>query len=318
MIGSALKKLAKEHQMMVSHGVAYGALQGFAVTLSEGAGYKKFSFSTRIPEAEKRTALLNEVGQTDLRKQYRVEDLFFNDKSIIVVFHDDPGTMAKVRAFLEWFLPRLRDSGATGWNVCPECGSTVTGGRWVMIDGVAHYFHPACAETVKRGITESEQSQKEARTGSYLSGAMGALLGAALGAVVWAVVLLMGYMASLVGLLIGWLSEKGYDLLKGKQGKGKVAILIVAVVFGVLLGTVAADVFTLVGYINDGEMFGLTYGDIPAVLIMLFTEDAEYRSITLGNVAMGLLFAGLGVFAMLRKTSSQVSDTKIVELQKEL
>ena len=70
-----------------------------------------------------------------------------------------------------------------------------------------------------------------------LSVLLGMAAGAALGAVVWAIVLSFGYIASLVGLLIGFLAEKGYSLCKGRQGKGKIAILILAVVFGVVLGT---------------------------------------------------------------------------------
>ena len=36
MIGSGLKKLASENGMKVARGVAYGALRGYAATLSEG------------------------------------------------------------------------------------------------------------------------------------------------------------------------------------------------------------------------------------------------------------------------------------------
>lgn len=312
MIGSALKKLAKENGMRISHGVAYGNYRGFAATFSEGAGYKQISFSTQIPDAAKKTALMDQLGSMGLDKQYRVQDLGTDQKSFRIIFRDDPGTMTKLRAFMDLFIPLLQRYEATAWNVCPECGGIVTSGRWVLIGGTAHYLHATCAQKVTQGIKEGEL--KDGQDGSYLTGALGALLGATLGAVVWAVVLLAGYMASLVGLLIGWLSEKGYTLLKGRQGKGKLAILILAVIFGVFAGTIAADVFTLVGYINDGDMFGMTYADIPEFLILLFTEDPEYRSITLGNVAMGLLFAGLGVFALLRKTSNDVSGTKIIEL----
>ena len=38
MIGSGLKKLAQENGMTVSNGVAYGSLQGYAATLSQGRG----------------------------------------------------------------------------------------------------------------------------------------------------------------------------------------------------------------------------------------------------------------------------------------
>ena len=142
---------------------------------------------------------------------------------------------------------------------------------------------------------------------------MGALIGAALGAVVWAIVLNMGYVASIVGLLIGFLAEKGYTLLHGKKGKGKVAILIVAVVAGVVLGTFGSDVFTLVSMIGSGETY-LTYGDIPQFLIMLLREDPEYTSAVVSNILMGLLFAGLGVFALLRRAGNEVADMKFIDL----
>lgn len=316
MIGSALKKLAKENGMKVAHGVAYGNYRGFAATFSEGAGYKQISFSTQIPDAAKKTVLMDQLGSMGLDKQYRVQNLGTDQKSFRIIFHDTMGTMTKLRAFLDMFIPLLQENGATAWNICPECGGTVTSGRWVLINGTAHYLHDTCAQKVTQGIREDEQALKDQQDGSYLTGGLGALLGATLGAVVWAVVLLGGYVASLVGLLIGWLSEKGYTLLKGRQGKGKLAILILAVIFGVCAGTIGADVFTLASYINDGDMYGLTYADIPAYLIFLFTEDPEYRSITLSNIGMGLLFAALGVFGLLRKTNNDVSDTKIVELDR--
>ena len=127
-------------------------------------------------------------------------------------------------------------------------------------------------------------------------------------------VLLAGYVASIVGLLIGWLSEKGYNLLKGKQGKGKVVILIIAIVFGVVLGVFAADAISVAQVISETEGAVVTYADIPAFLLALLMTDGEYRSATLSNILLGLLFAGLGVFALLRKAGKEVADTKVVDL----
>ena len=168
---------------------------------------------------------------------------------------------------------------------------------------------------MKRDLAEEQAAQKQERTGSYPMGLLGALAGSALGAVVWAIVLNLGYVASLVGLLIGWLAEKGYNLCRGKQGKGKVAILIVAVVAGVLLGTFGADVFTLVGMIQSGELPNMTMGDIPFMIALLLAEDPEYRGAVVSNILMGLLFAGLGVFAMLRKASRDVAGVKVIDLE---
>ena len=125
--------------------------------------------------------------------------------------------------------------------------------------------------------------------------------------------LYLGYVASLIGLLIGWLANKGYDLCKGRQGKGKVAILFFAIIFGVLLGTILPDVAYLIQGISAGE-FDLAYGEIPSLILGLLLMDPEYRSGTLPNSGMGLLFAALGVYALLRKTGKEVKEPSIINL----
>ncbi len=141
------------------------------------------------------------------------------------------------------------------------------------------------------------------------------MAGSALGAVVWAVILSLGYVASVIGLLIGWLADKGYNLLGGKQGKAKVLILILAVAFGVLLGTFASDAFTLMGMIGDGELPGFSVGDIPLLISLFWEQDSAYRSATISNILMGLLFAALGVFGMLWQTGKDVSGMQYIELK---
>ena len=121
-------------------------------------------------------------------------------------------------------------------------------------------------------------------------------------------------MASLVGLLIGWLAEKGYTLMKGKQGKGKIVILIFVIILGVLLGTLLPDIVSVAQMISAGELPGFTYGDIPLVIMKVMEVDAEYMSGTLGNAGMGLLFAALGVFSLLRKTKQDITGVTITKL----
>lgn len=319
MIGSGLKKLALKNGMTVSNGVAYGSLCGYAAMLSEGAGYKQIVFSTQFSDAVKKTEFMDAVGrygQKQLNKDFRVTNLGVNAGLIQVVFHDTVGTMKKIEAFIDWIIPLLNQYGATGANICPECGCEILdSGSWVMVDSVCHHVHGGCAQRIEQGVQERNEQDKQQRTGSYFSGAVGAFLGAVLGAVVWAIVLFAGYVASLVGLLIGWLANKGYDLLKGKQGKGKVVILILAIIFGVLLGTLAVDAVSLAQMIDVGELPGFTYGDIPLMIVALFAESPEYVSATVSNIGLGLLFAALGVFALLRKAGKEVADTKFVKLR---
>lgn len=315
MIGSGLKKLAKEHGMNVDKGVAYGSLGGFCATMSEGAGFKRITFATMIQDPVKKENLMRALDGRNLKKEFRVTELRTSKHFIMVVFHDDPGTMKKIYAFLDLFLPLLAEAEAIGIEICPECGFEVSGGCWKLIDDTAYYMHQGCADKVCRDIAAEDESRREEDTGNYFTGFVGALLGSVIGAVVWAVILYFGYVASLVGLAIGWLAEKGYNLLKGKQGKGKIAILIITIIIGVLLGNFGADVITLVQMMGAGELPGLTYGDIPLLMLVVLLEDSAYLTATLSNIGLGLLFAGLGVWGLLRRANSEVADTKIVDLK---
>lgn len=315
MIGSALKKMAKENGMQVAHGVAYGAYRGFALTMNEGSGWKALEFATRIADPNAEEALKRKLNEVDLKRTYRVQDLVIGARSVAIVFHDNPGTMKKIQAFLDWFMPLLEESGATKATVCNECGAETMGDDcWVLIDGVAHHMHTSCKEKVKRELAEEAQAAKEEDTGSYLTGALGAIGGALIGAIVWAVVLMLGYVASIVGLLIGFLAEKGYNLAKGKQDKGKIAVLVIAVVLGVLAGTVLADGISLAQMIASGELYEFTYGEIPMLILFLMMNDAEYMTATISNCGMGLLFAALGVFGILRKTKKEVTGIRVIDL----
>lgn len=315
MIGSGLSKLAKEYGMKVSHGVAYGSLGGFAATLDEGAGFKRVVFSTRFRDPAGQVGFMDTMNARDLKKEFRVTGLGINPRTIAVTFLDNPGTMKKLSAFLDWILPLLREYGADGVEVCPECGMPIDRGTWVMVEGTAHHLHETCAARVRQAVEAGNEQRKEEDTGNYITGLLGALAGSALGAIAWAAVLSLGYIASVIGLLIGFLAQKGYDLAHGKQGRGKVVILILAVIFGVLLGNLGSDAFTCFTMIQDGELPGLATGDIPLLIWLMLTEDAEYRGYFVKNVLMGLLFAALGVFALLRQTGKAVSGMKYQVLE---
>lgn len=313
MIGSGLKKLALSNGMTVAHGVAYGSLRGYAATLSEGAGFKQLILTTRFPDPAGLNQLHAELNRRNVTREFRVQTMNFTPGGIQIVFTDTVGTMKRIEAFLDWFLPLLSAAAATGVNVCAECGGQLTGGCWKLVDGVALHVHESCGQKLQAAVAEEAQAP---RPGSYLTGILGAFLGAAIGAVLWAVVLNFGYIASVVGLVIGWLAATGYNLLRGKQGKGKVVILIFAVIFGVLLGTFAADAYTLWGMIRDGTLYGYAVSDIPRLIVFLLGADHEYLTATLSNVGLGLLFAGLGVFALLRRTGKEVAGTKVKDLDR--
>ena len=89
--------------------------------------------------------------------------------------------------------------------------------------------------------------------------------------------------------------------------------MIVAVIFGVVVGTFGAYVLMVVTMINNGETY-MTYADIPAFLMILL-GDEEFRGAAMADILQGLLFAALGVFALLWKANKDVSGIKVENLE---
>lgn len=307
MIGSGLKKFAKEFNMEVNSGVAYGVMHGFAVTLQEGAGYKQMTIATRFASMEQQREfeqkISQEISQVNITSQYRVQQFGIAPAYINVVFTDTMGTMKKIRAFVDWFFPLLNQSGASTAEFCNECGAPIQNdGVWMLRDGmVAAHVHQVCAKRVQDQIYGENMERKEADQGSYGYGIVGAVIGALIGSLVWAIVLMAGYVAGIVGLLIGFLANKGYNLMKGKQGKAKIAILAIAIILGVLAGTVGGACLQVVAAMNEYgiemEYFGLVMQEVMAGGGM--TE-------IVGNFVIGLLFAGLGVFGLLAQEKKKL------------
>ncbi len=306
MIGSGLRKLAAANGMKVEHGVAYGFLRGYATTLSEGSGIKTMVLSTRFADSAARYAFTEKIQAMGLDKEYKLNALEVQEKLIRVIFLDTIGTMKRIEGFIEVFFPMLDQHGASHSDICPECGMMLTDGRWKLVNGIAIYVHEACGERIRSTIETNNQERLS--TGNYFTGAIGALLGSVIGSVVWTILAVIGYIASIAGLLIGFLAEKGYSLLGGKKGWGKLVILIIAVILGVVVGNLACEVYYCV------TEAGFSVGEsITAVLVLVMLEP-EVRSTFIINTLLGLVFAALGVFGIMRATKNEAKGAKYIDL----
>ena len=111
MVGPGLKKLARANGMSIASGVAYGAFMGFAVTFSEGSGYKRLAVTTRIHDEQAYDYFAHQLNQHDLRRDFNVSSIQLLSDAIVVVFTDNIGTMSKIHRVLQLFLspaPLLR------------------------------------------------------------------------------------------------------------------------------------------------------------------------------------------------------------------
>ncbi len=315
MIASTYKKFANEHGMTVSNGVAYGTLYGYAATLSEGSGWKRIGVSCLFTDSDKRARLQTELDSHNLMKEFRVQELLLCDDGIIIVFHDNPGTMKKLRAFCEWFFPMLPSYGATGAEICPECGQPITdSGSWQLVGEMAVHVHSACVARIQHNLEREERLDAENNADrSYLSGLVGALVGGLLGAIVWGGVLYLGYYASIVGVLIGILASKGYDITHGKQKMGKIFIVLGVTVFAVLAGTFGAYAVSMAMEISSGALPGYVMGDLPWMMLYLL-QDPEFLRLAALDVGAGLLYALLGAGYVLLRVYKSTKAVKIRSL----
>lgn len=301
--------------MQIASGVAYGEMQGYAVTLSEGSGYKRVAVTAHFEGDTQRQALTGAFARRDLFKEFRVRQFDIRDNVIELIFWDNPGTMKKLRAFLDVFFPELVHSGAQPAQYCSRCGLEMIGdGEWRLIDGIAHKMHSGCATRTEGELDAAYEEEQQSPDTSYASGFLGALIGALIGSVAWAAIFTAGYVSAWIGFLIGSLAEKGYTKMRGKRGPGKVIILVLVTLIGVVLGTLGGEIGSLAVMIAAGELPGWGFGDIP-MLVSLLLGEAEVLRIFLTNIGQGMLFALLGIAFILYRTGKQVTKTKVKKLQ---
>ena len=169
-----------------------------------------------------------------------------------------------------------------------------------------------CVNVVPVALPKTAAEEND--TGSYGSGAVGALLGSVAGAIVWALIFLLGRIAAIGGIVIAWLSAKGYDLLHGKQGKGKIVIVLILSLLGVLLGTFGGYYAEIVKEIVSGELAGYTVGQVPGLIATLFLLSPEFKAEFIKNLAIGFVIAAVGIFLILKNTHDGLKGSTIKDL----
>ena len=131
--------------------------------------------------------------------------------------------------------------------------------------------------------------------GSYGKGFLGALAGAGVGAVVWAVAMGVGYLTGLFGLIIGFAAGKGYDLLKGKHGFGKIPLQILAAVIGLAVGSAAGLCMSVAVNMQETGVAMEHFSQYMQAVL----SDMNVAAMIASDVGQGLLCA-IGAVVVLR------------------
>lgn len=340
MIGSGFKKLANEFHMNIDSGVAYGWIKGCYVSLSDGAGYKRMAIyigshhATDEPKAVMEGEIPDHMKAADAVADYILEKAGSDFKTyrlmpqrsktqlpavvlaqggsvVHVNFFDNPGTLKCIRNFIEDVLPGI--APMTTPRECFMCGGEEDSTFRLMLlsDQAVVPMHSACADKIEAAM----QTIKENTPSAFpLLPILGALIGALLGAAVWALIGIMGYIASIVGFLIAFLASKGYDLLGGKAGKLKLFTLILCVILAVFAGTAASQIYFIHDYYQEAVAELQPWEEaVPEMefiqrIIPDLLSDSEFMGSMAKDIGLGLLFAALGCFRLVKLSGSTLKE----------
>lgn len=295
MVGSAIKKFAKEKNWQVKEGVAFGTYRGYMMSMEEGSGWKSLSVSARLESDEAMKSAYDLLNDNNIKKDYRVSDSVVSQTAVTVRFFDNPGTMKRIIEFIDCFCDGLDSFGAKGVEYCSSCGLELNGtGVPALMNGAVYMLHEGCLNRDDEQLNAvKEEKQKQ---GSVAIGTVGAFIGAIIGAIPWTVASYFGWFVGWFGFFIGIASKKGYELLGGKETRAKgIAIIISTVLCVILAESIAIMIGMAVMWSQEGETYSVL--DVVYTYIYVLSIDSSVLTSVLADMGLGLVFAALGTWS---------------------
>lgn len=298
MVGSAIKKYAKEKNWQVKNGVAFGTYRGYMMSMQEGGGWKSLSIAARLENEEALKSAYELLNDPNIKKDYRISGSTVSPSAINIAFIDNPGTMKRIIEFVDCFCDGLDSFGAKGAGFCSSCGLELGGaGVPAMMNDTVYLLHEGCMHRDDEQLNIAKEEMK--KEGSAVTGTVGAFIGAIVGAIPWAVAYYLGWFVGWLGFLIGIAAKKGYELLNGKESRTKGVAVIIATIFGVIVAeSVAIMVYLGVTWAQEGYTFSVL--DVILTYFYTLATNSQALTETLADIALGLVFAGLGIWSTIR------------------
>ncbi|ULQ58991.1 hypothetical protein K7I13_10750 [Brucepastera parasyntrophica] len=187
---------------------------------------------------------------------------------------------------------------------CALCGQNEPDGFYKLNEKIIPVC-PSCAGN----INSLKEETKAGSLKSYILGGIGALAGALVGSIVWIVIGAIGFYASIGGVAIAYAAFYGYRTLGGKTTKLSAVIIAVCVLIAVFFAELFGIGLEIVSYArSEGWRPGLT--DIIYIIFGFITGENAAQVYL--DMLVGLLFAGLGSYRLLKNIFSNRSRERSV------
>ena len=172
---------------------------------------------------------------------------------------------------------------------CEKCGKPLSGTAFCENCGHTNP-QPAVAQPIPPVATAAEPAAPVKRE-NVVTGIVGAIIGAALGAGSIILLNMLGYVASISGLILAICTLKGYELLGGKLSiKGVIVSLVLFLVTPYIADRLSIAIM-LTQELGD---YGITFGQAFQMIPELLEMDSALKDEYIGNLVKLYLFVALG------------------------
>lgn len=258
MIFPRVKKVGKDNHWKRTSSTVFGEYKGYWFNMGDGTGFKYITASIHIPNEAVKSHLIDILGQNKKSIGYHEFEVLAN--YVFIKFNENITSTSreKLDSALSFLASTFEQLGLPQMNDCHSCQGK-TNLKYYDVNGEGKLFCITCANALESQFDESWRRDRLEEK-NYFIGFVGALLFSLAGVVGWIILQQIGYMSSVMALVIAFLSLKGYLYFKGKMGTYTRFIIVVTGMMSIVAANYLSYVtsFLLEGYtIND---FLFSYG----------------------------------------------------------
>ena len=297
MIGIGTKRIAKERNLKIDKGVAYGVIDDYVISLFDGSGTKTIIITTYLTD-DSITMINDELKEMYLSEVYNIAQYQVDHESIVIVFIDKIGFKKYFNEFVDRFFTRLKAYNSNNYNICPICGIEIKDDNiYRIINRTVYHAHLNCLEDKVKNNNAKFNKNEEDKT--YIEGFVGAIIGALIGGIFCSIFsTFSNYIAVFMGVGIVGLTILGYEKMNGKKGKWKIPIICICAILGVIIGAYAIVLVLSIYYVIAKKVPGATFADILYMCLQLLNWEYMKKIIHI-NLISGLCYLAFGAYYLI-------------------
>lgn len=244
-----------------------------------------------------------------ISEKEKVSDCIIYNSSIILSFEIDSFSAEEVEELTSYIIKVLADNRIPGIVNCQLCNTSLYGSDHsrIKVNNRHMKVHKACHEKLENDIEKSVK----VRDGNYVTGIVGAIVFGAIGTIPWIIISSAGWIVSILGLVIAYSANFGYNLFKGKKGKVKSVTLVIVIVSMVISASFVTQLYELFNYLGEQGIEDVSLIDGIKFIFAVLKEDSEFAASFIKNAILGVGFGLAGSWKVIMASENDVPRKKL-------